>query len=91
MNPDILKLTNIAMTLYEQEQQEQEPQLDCLHDFDYYFSDGQRACLNCGVIDPRPFLITADLLNYRTRSNHKGLYLKKLIRQHQEQCNFYSH
>ena len=48
-----------AMTLYEQEQQQQQSTPDCLHVFEYDPGYGQRVCFNCGVIDPSPLLIAS--------------------------------
>ena len=72
------------MALYEQEQQQST--LDCLHDFDYDSSYGQKVCFNCGVIDPSPLVITTTkLLYYRPRSKpDKTVYLKKCIAEHEE-------
>ena len=58
-----------AMTLYEQEQQQQQCTSDCLHDFEYDPGCGQRLCFNCSVIDPSPLLIASpDYLYYTPRS-----------------------
>ena len=48
-----------AMTLYEQEQKQQQFTPDCLHVFEYDSSYGQRVCFNCDVIDPSPLLIAS--------------------------------
>ena len=75
------------MTLYEQEQQQSTP--ECLHDFDYDSSYGQKVCFNCGVIDPSPMLITTtELSYYRTRSKpDKTVYLKKCFVLHEVSGN----
>ena len=64
----------------------------CLHDFNYYFNDYERACLKCHQIEPTrgPSLSIysyLELLNYRPRPYNKGTYLKKFITQHQDQYN----
>ena len=60
-----------------------------LHDFDYDSSYGQKVCLNCGVIDPRPLLITTtELSYYRPRSKpNQIVYLKKCVLLHEDQYN----
>ena len=84
-----LELLNIAIALDEQGQQESQLTPVCLHDFNYYFNDYERACLKCHQIDPRgPSLsIYSYLESYRPRPNNKGAYLKKFITQHQDQYN----
>ena len=69
------------MALYKQEQ---EPPSNCQYDFNYDFSYGEIACLNCGLIKG-PMLIATIYFYYRPRSNNKGL--KKCITNHQEQNN----
>ena len=44
-----------AMSLYEQEQQQQSTP-DCQHIFEYDPGYGQRVCFNCSVIDPRSWV-----------------------------------
>ena len=77
-----------AMALYEQEQQQQSTP-DCLHDFEYDPSYGQRVCFNCDVIDSSPLLIVSpDYLYYTPRSKpDKTAYLKKCIAENEEQYN----
>ena len=86
MNPDKLKLFKECMALYEQEQQEQQPSPDCLHDFNYDSSYGEKVCLNCGLIDPHPLPIISTVY-YRPRNVDKGVYLRKCITHHEDQCN----
>ena len=88
MNQDLL---NEAMIPYEQKQrQEQQQQFtpECLHDFNYDSSYGQRVCFNCGLIKG-PLLITSpDYLHYTPRSKpDKTAYLKKCIAEHEKQYN----
>ncbi len=80
------ELLNIAIALDEQEQTESQPV--CLHDFEY-FNDHERACLKCSQIEPTGSLLatTSQFACYRTRSNNKGVYLKKFITQHQDRYN----
>ena len=89
MNPTLLEK---AMTLYEQEQQQQQSTPDCLHVSEHDPSYGQRVCFNCfncGVIVPSPMLIASpDYLYYTPRSKpDKTAYLKKCIAEHEEQYN----
>ena len=83
------KLLNEAMILYEQEQSQEQSTPDCQHDFDYYFTDGERVCLKCNLIDPSPKLMASpDYLCYTPRSKpDKYAYLKKCIAEHEEQHN----
>ena len=77
------ELLNIAIALDEQEQQESQPV--CLHDFEY-FNEYERACLKCSQIAPGSLLTTtSEFAHYRTKPNNKGAYLKKFITQHQDQ------
>ena len=84
-NPSLLEK---AIALYQQEQQ-QKSTPECLHDFDYDSSYGQKVCFNCGVIDPSPLLITTTELSYYrpTSKPDKTVYLKKCIAEHEEQYN----
>ena len=81
-----LELLKIAVALDEQEQQESQPV--CLHDFEF-FNDHERACLKCSQIEPTKALqvTRVELPNYKIRPNNKGAYLKKFITQHQDQYN----
>ena len=57
------------MTLYEQEQQQQQSTPDCQHVFEYDPDYEQRVCFNCGVIAPSPLLIASpNYLHYTPRS-----------------------
>ena len=83
------ELLSAAIALDEQEQRESSQIIsECLHEFDYNSSYGERVCSICDVVDPHPMLSDISYLsNYTTRSINKGLYLKKCITQHQEQYN----
>ena len=94
-----LELLNIAIALSEQEQEQDlcavtnEP-----HDFDYYYTDGEKVCWDCGLIDskPKPSTLPGSLCYesvgraYTPRSRNKysyKTYLKKCIDLHEEQNN----